>query len=310
MLAAYGLFALKITTTVIAILCLVGGIIALTKKRHGKLEVISLNKHKSLIKEQLTKELHQKKSKEKIKKTKVPKPSLFLLDFVGDIKASQVEELRHEITAIINSAQKDDEVLLRLESGGGTVNGYGLAAAQLQRLREKNIKLTVAIDKIAASGGYLMACVANEIIAAPFAIVGSIGVVAQLPNFHKLLKKHNIDVELLTAGEHKRTLTIFGENTTKGRKKFQEDLEQVHTNFTNHILSYRKKLDLKKIATGEHWLAIDAKELALIDNLQTSDDYIDEKLQKFNVFEIRMERKKPSLLQKLSLVAQEGRMLF
>lgn len=178
------------------------------------------------------------------------------------------------------------------------MNGYGLAASQLQRLRDRNIPLTVCIDKIAASGGYLMACVANRIIAAPFAIIGSIGVVAQLPNFHRWLKKHNIDVELLTAGEYKRTLTLFGENTEKGREKFQEDLEKIHDAFKSAVLSNRGQLNINQVSTGEHWLAKDAFDLKLVDSLKTSDDYLAEKMQDFNAFKIAVHGKK-SMMEKL-----------
>ncbi len=189
-------------------------------------------------------------------------------------------------------------MLIRLESPGGVVSGYGLAAAQLQRIRDKNIPLTVCIDKVAASGGYLMACVANTIIAAPFAIIGSIGVVAQMPNFHRWLKKNNIDVELLTAGEYKRTLTLFGENTEKGRQKFQEDLEQIHSAFRHYVLENRSQLDIDKVSTGEHWLATDAFELRLVDKLATSDDYLIKKMADYQAFKLAVQPKH-SLMSKL-----------
>ena len=221
------------------------------------------------------------------KKAAKDKPCLYVLEFNGDIKASQVEQLRDEITAILSIAEKHDEVLLKIESPGGSVNGYGLAASQLQRIRDKKIPLTISIDKIAASGGYLMACVANHIVAAPFAIIGSIGVVAQIPNFHRLLKKNDIDVELITAGEYKRTLTLFSENTDKARKKFQEDLEKIHEAFRDYVFTFRGALDIDKVSTGEHWLAKDAFELKLIDALQTSDDWILDRMKQFNVFQIK-----------------------
>ncbi|MDP3560078.1 MAG: protease SohB, partial [Legionellaceae bacterium] len=226
------------------------------------------------------------------------KPTLYVLDFDGDIKASQVENLRETITAVLSIATRKDEVVLRLKSPGGTVNGYGLAASQLQRIRDKNIPLTVCIDTIAASGGYLMASVAHTILAAPFAIIGSIGVVAQLPNFHRFLKNHQVDVELLTAGEYKRTLTLFGENTAKGREKFQEDLEAIHTLFKAYLQKNRPALDIAKVSTGEHWLAQDALHLHLVDDIKTSDDYLCEKLKDFNLFQVSIYQK-PTLSEKL-----------
>ena len=171
-------------------------------------------------------------------------------------------------------ANDKDEVFVRLESGGGMVHGYGLASSQLDRIKQNNIPLTIAVDKVAASGGYMMACVADKIISAPFAILGSIGVIAQLPNFHKLLKKHDVDFEQFTAGEFKRTVTMFGENTEKGREKFIEELEETHVLFKNYVSERRPELDLAKVATGEHWFGTKAKELGLVDEISTSDDYL------------------------------------
>ena len=296
-LAQYGMFLLKSLTLVIALLILVGGILSLGRKPKPKLEITSLNKQYDEINNRMQKEILGKKPKKK-KKDKTVKPSLFVLDFTGDIKASQTDQLREEITAILSIATKGDEVVLRLDSPGGSVNGYGLAASQLQRIRDKQIPLTVCIDKIAASGGYLMACVANHIIAAPFAIIGSIGVVAQMPNFHRWLKKNDIDIELLIAGEYKRTLTLFAENTDKGRKKFKEDLEKIHQQFREYVLNNRQQLDIDKVATGEHWLAVDAFNLRLVDALKTSDEYLNDKMQSFNGFKIAIHGKQ-TLIAKL-----------
>lgn len=289
----YGLFALETFTFVFAILFLAAGLSSMGKKNKDGLVVDSLDEAFSAIKKQMCKETHQKKTAQKKQKDKKDKPCRFVLDFKGDIAATQVEQLRQEVSALLAIATKKDEVVVRLESPGGSVNGYGLAAAQLQRIRDKHIPLTVCIDQVAASGGYLMACVANQIIAAPFAIVGSIGVVAQLPNFHRWLKKNNIDVELLTAGEYKRTLTLFGENTEAGRKKFQSDLEKIHTIFRNYILSNRHTLNIDEVSTGEHWLATDALALGLVDHLQTSDDYLQEHYESYRTYHVRLHAKQP-----------------
>ncbi|KTD30832.1 inner membrane peptidase [Legionella moravica] len=289
-LSEYGMFLLKCVTLVVAFLVLIAGIFSLGRKPKPKLEITSLNEQYEHIQTLMNKEILDKKP-EKKKKSKEKQPTLYVIDFSGDIKASQVEQLREEVTSILCIAKPEDEVLVRLDSPGGAVNGYGLAASQLQRIRDKNIPLTVCIDKVAASGGYLMACVANQIIAAPFAIIGSIGVVAQIPNFHRWLKKNDIDVELLTAGEYKRTLTLFAENTDKGRKKFQEDLEHIHTAFRNYVLANRSQLDMDKVSTGEHWLASDAFELSLVDKLCTSDDYLVEKMARYKAFKITVQPK-------------------
>lgn len=296
-LAQYGMFALKSFTIVIALLILIAGVLSLGRKPKPQLEITSLNKQREHVEHRMRKEVLGKKP-EKKKKDKKPRPSLYVLDFSGDIKASQVDQFRDEISAVLAIATPEDEVVIRLESPGGAVNGYGLAASQLQRIRDRKIPLTVCIDKMAASGGYLMACVANRIIAAPFAIIGSIGVVAQLPNFHRWLKKNDIDMELLTAGEYKRTLTLFAENTDKGRKKFQEDLEKIHDAFRNYVLENRQQLDIEKVATGEHWLAKDAFDLRLVDSLKTSDDYLSDKMATFNSFKITIHGKQ-SLAAKL-----------
>ncbi|GGI78806.1 protease SohB [Legionella impletisoli] len=300
-LAQYGLFALELFTVVIAILLLIAGILSMGRKPRPKLEIKSLNKHWKDIKETMQKEiLHEKpkKTKSKQKKEKKTQPALYVLDFAGDIKASQVEQFREEISAVLSVAEDGDEVVVRLESPGGAVNGYGLAASQLHRIRDRNIPLTICIDKVAASGGYLMACVANRIVAAPFAIIGSIGVVAQIPNFYRWLKKRDIDIELMTAGEYKRTLTLFAENTEKGRKKFQQELEVIHQSFRDYVLDNRQQLDIEKVATGEHWLAQDAFELRLVDLLKTSDEYIMDKLNEFNVYSIKIHGKQ-SLAEKI-----------
>ncbi len=203
-----------------------------------------------------------------------PRKRIFVLSFSGDMRASAVESLRQEVTAVLAQSRPGDEVLLRLDSSGGVVHGYGLAASQLDRLKQGGVRLVVAIDKVAASGGYMMAAVADEIIAAPFAIVGSIGVVASVPNFRRLLNKASIDVEHLTAGEYKRTLSLVGENTDKGREKFKAQLDETHELFKAFLAAHRPKLDLARVATGEHWYGTQALELGLVDGLGTSDDLL------------------------------------
>ena len=214
---------------------------------------------------------------------------VFVLDFNGDIEASAVENLREEVSAVLSVAGADDEVIVRLESAGGVVHGYGLAASQLKRIRERGVKLTVAVDKVAASGGYMMACIADQIIAAPFAVLGSIGVVAQIPNFNRLLKSQNIDVEMHTAGEYKRTLTMLGENTEAGREKFLEELEDVHELFKTFVAENRSKVDIAAVGTGEAWYGQRALERQLVDLLMTSDEYVIKKLKENAVYEVKYE---------------------
>jgi serine protease SohB len=230
------------------------------------------------------------------------KPSVFVLEFKGDIFATAVRNLREEVTAITAVAGKGDEVVIRLESAGGAVPHYGLAAAQLIRLREKAIKLTVCIDRIAASGGYMMACVADTIVAAPFAIIGSIGVVAQVPNLHRLLEKHDIDFQEMTAGEFKRTVSVFGEITERGRKKFQEELEDTHSLFKEFVKVHRPKLDVERVSTGEHWLARRGLDFGLVDELRTSDEVLVDRAGVANLYQVSFERPR-SLRERLGAMA-------
>jgi len=233
------------------------------------------------------------------------KPRVYVIDFDGDVEASEVESMREEITAILSAANKGDEVMVRLKSPGGMVHAYGLAASQLQRIRDAGYKLSITVDEVAASGGYMMACVADSIVAAPFAVLGSIGVVAELPNFHRLLKKANVDYEQHTAGDYKRTLTMFGENTSHGRDKFKQDLDETHELFKSFINQNRPQLDLDKVATGEHWYGTKAIELGLVDSLGTSDDWIMTALKDKDVFAVKYSIKKP-ISERLSVSLNRG----
>ncbi|WP_372076260.1 protease SohB [Vibrio amylolyticus] len=329
----YGLFLAKIATVVvaiIAILVIAKGVSSKGSAAKGELEITNLTEqHKERV-EQLEHHLHDEafikardkaekksekeknKSREKDIKKAVKEgeldskrePHLFVLDFNGSIDAKEVASLREEVTAILAVAREGDEVLLRLESGGGMVHGYGLASSQLDRIKAAGLPLSISVDKVAASGGYMMACIADKIISAPFAIVGSIGVIAQLPNFNKLLKKHDIEFEQLTAGEYKRTLTMFGENSDKAREKFKQELEDTHGLFKDFIRERRPALDLEKVATGEHWFGTQAKELGLVDEIKTSDDVVVEACKDKTVLSIHYVQKK-KITDKLAGVAGE-----
>lgn len=235
--------------------------------------------HKAKLKAEKSAKRHKNNEKQE-------KPRVFVIDFVGDIRASACDALAEQVTAILTQATPDDEVVVRLESSGGMVHSYGLASSQLQRIRDKGIPLTVCVDKVAASGGYMMACIANKLLAAPFAVIGSIGVVAQIPNINRLLKKHDIDFEMLTAGEYKRTLTVLGENTEKGRQKFQQEIQETHDLFKDFVAENRSGLDMGIVATGEVWFGKKALEKGLIDAVQTSDDYLFQRHQDADLYKI------------------------
>ena len=307
-LAAYGLFLAQLAT--FAVLLLIVVLLVISSRRGSRadgLVVEHLNRRFEESADELrriidgkgrfkkaTKARRKERKRDEHARAKQDKqrPRTFVLDFKGDLRANAAASLREEVSAVLRVARPDDQVLLRLENPGGTVHEHGFAASQLLRLKQRGLKLLVAVDKVAASGGYLMACVADRLIAAPFAIVGSIGVLAQLPNFHRLLEEKGIDFEQVTAGRFKRTLTMFGKNTPEGREKLQQELEEVHELFQNQIREYRPQVDLERVATGEHWYGIRALELKLVDELRTSDDVLLEAAEVRDLYHLAYKRRR------------------
>ncbi len=312
----YALFVIKTLTVMLVLIVLSAVIISMTlRKRHesGRLKLTNLGERYRTMKHDMQlgrmkprqqkfwHKAYKKKESLKAKREKKnfksgmsapQKPVLYVIDFKGGIEANEVASLREEISAVLAVAAPQDQVLVRLESRGGVVHGYGLAASQLQRLRDREIGLTVVIDKVAASGGYMMACVANHIVAAPFAIIGSIGVVAQIPNFHRLLQRNDIDIELHTAGQYKRTLTLLGENSEEGRQKFRADLNRTHHLFKEFVHQMRPELNIEQVATGEHWYGTEALEKGLIDAINTSDDIIINHIDEYDVIAVHYAHRK------------------
>jgi len=315
-----GLFAVKTLLIVGGILTVAGFLFQLASRTRAHLphlDVEKLNERYRSYRHNLSHHLFGKKEHKRIVKEEKKalkeaddkiKPRVFVLDFEGDIRASQAQELREEVTAVLSVASPEkDEVVVRLESGGGLVTSYGLAASQLARLREKKIKLTICVDKVAASGGYMMACVADRIIAAPFAVVGSIGVIAQVPNLNRVLRRHDVDYREVTAGEFKRTVTIFGEITEPGMAKFREQIEGTHQLFKKFVQNNRPGIDLGKVATGEHWYALEALELGLVDQIMTSDEYLLTRSQEAELFRIRYQDRKKLIDRVSEAVAESAR---
>lgn len=316
LLSEYGLFLAKIATVVVAIAVVAILIVNLTqrKRQRGELRITRLSEQYKEMQEEMAvalldepqqklwhkaqkkkHKLEAKEAKAKVKRgesTSPTKSRVYVLDFKGSMDAHEVGSLREEITAVLTLAKPEDRVVLRLESPGGVVHGYGLAASQLQRLRDKQIPLTVSVDKVAASGGYMMACVAETIVAAPFAIIGSIGVVAQIPNFNRFLKGKEIDIELHTAGQFKRTLTLLGENTEEGRQKFRESLNETHDLFKGFVHQMRPQLDIEQVATGEHWYGTQALEKGLVDAVGTSDELLLGLFENHEVIGLRYQQRK------------------
>jgi serine protease SohB len=308
-LADYGVFLAELVTLVGLVLVVILVSIA-SARRVGEREGLTI-KHLNEQMEQTAKLLKRillpkdefkrevkaaakaRKERRRAKAKGAPRKRIFVLDFKGDIRASATASLREEISAILSVAQDGDEVLLRLENAGGTVHEHGLAASQLLRLKARGLRLLIAVDKIAASGGYLMACVADRLMAAPFAIVGSIGVIAQLPNFHRLLEERGVDFEQITAGRYKRTLTLFGENTDEGRQKLKQELEDVHALFKAQIAAQRPQVELERVASGEHWYGTQALDLKLVDELRTSDDYLLAAAAECDLYHVAFKRRRP-----------------
>lgn len=308
-LTDYLTFLAKTFTVIVAVLIPIVAIaaVAARQREHKKehLEVNHVNRRfeamsntidsvhlpKKIFKEKIKKQKKERKSIAKQTSEPADRKRIYVFKFEGDMEASEIDRLREEITAVLTLKEVPDEVVVKVESRGGIVHGYGLAASQLTRIVDKKIPLTVSVDKVAASGGYLMACVANKIIAAPFAIVGSVGVLAQIPNFHRALKKRDIDYEEFTAGEYKRTVGIFSEPTEKGKAKFKEEIEDVHQLFKDFVKTNRPQVDVDKIATGEHWYGTRALDLNLVDELRTSDDYLLAASEDSDIYEVRYVRK-------------------
>ena len=334
----YGLFLAKVATLVVAFLVVLGALISAGSRGkrganagRGQISIVRVNDElddmrdairKSVLDEtqfkhlhKMEKKRHKQEEKERKKQLKAVlkltdenievefKKRVYIIDFNGDVEASEVENLREEVTTILSLATSRDEVLLRLESPGGMVHAYGLASSQLLRIRDKGIPLTICVDKVAASGGYMMACLASTLIAAPFAILGSIGVLVQLPNFHRLLHKHDVDYETISAGEFKTTLTTFGEITSKGREKVKEDVEEMHALFKNWVKEHRPAVEIDAIATGETWVGIQALERNMVDAIMTSDECIVAACDEADVFQVSYEIRR-SIGDKLGAVIQ------
>lgn len=305
--------AVTVLIVIVVVLSVATSLRSRGRTKAGELHVSSLNEFYTDLKENIEYNVLDKAQLKAIKKANkaklqhdkkaaVEKKRVYVLNFDGDMQASAADNLRHEITALLSVAKPTDEVVLRLESGGGMVHSYGLASSQLARIRDAQIPLTVCVDKVAASGGYMMACIGDKILSAPFAAIGSIGVVAQIPNIHRLLKKNNIDVEILTAGDYKRTLTMLGENTEPAREKFKQELQTTHDLFKQFVARFRPQLDIDAVATGEVWLGTDAQRLALVDELQTSDEYISKQADEADIYLLEFTHKK-SLQERVGLSA-------
>lgn len=200
--------------------------------------------------------------------------NVFVIDYVGSMMASEVVYLTAKIDAIILKSNKDDEVVINITSPGGAVSGYGLVASQIKRLKTAGLKITATVDTVAASGGYMAAVVSDEIIAAPFAMVGSIGVVANVMIYEELLKNIGIQTNVYTSGDSKRTVVPSRVPNAEEEAKLEAQLEEIHSRFKDHVLSFRPDIDEDKVFTGQAFLAADAINFGLVDKIGTSDELL------------------------------------
>ncbi len=306
--AEYALFVAELIT-IVAVLLLGAAVLVAIGRRGAHPEAIvvrhlnrQLEEHADVLRRAVHgkdgfRKLLKRRAKERKKQRRdgTEKPRVFVIDFKGDLRASAAASLRHEVSAVLAVATDKDKVLVRLENSGGTVQDHGFAASQLERIKRRGIPLVVAVDKVAASGGYLMACVADRIIAAPFAVVGSIGVLVQLPNFNRLLEGKGVDFEQVTAGRYKRTLTMFGKNTDEGREKMKEELEEIHELFKRQIAEHRPQVDIDTVSTGEHWYGAKALERKLVDELASSDDWLLDAAKESDVYQVTYKRRRQLL---------------
>ena len=306
-LLEYGLFLAEAVTVVIAVGVIVALIAAAARKQPPAegIKVERLNEHYDDLAVPLREKVLSAKdfkaglkARKKARKAAAkgegePRKRIFVLDFKGDLRASAGRALREEVSAVLAVAADGDQVLVRLENAGGMVHEHGFAASQLHRLKARGLEITVAVDKVAASGGYMMACIGDHVLAAPFAILGSIGVLAQVPNVHRLLREKGVDFEQFKGGRYKRTVTVFGENTDEDRAKFQEEIDEIHTLFKQFVAEHRPSLDLERAATGEHWFGRDALEVGLCDAIGTSDDWLMARREDSDLLRVHLHERKP-----------------
>jgi serine protease SohB len=320
-IAAFVLKALIIVAAIGGLVFLIARLARSSEPKDEEIKVRSLNERYDDMRDAMNAELLDKKQRKALAKARKKEAKaakarrdqkagrrIYVLAFKGDMRASAVKRLGSEIDAILTVARPGtDDVVLRLQSPGGTVTGYGLAAAEILRLRERKIKVIASVDQVAASGGYMMACAADRIVAAPFAVVGSIGVVAPVPNLHRLLKRNEIDFEEMTAGEFKRSVSLLGEITPAGREHFRGKLEDTHGAFKHFVQQCRPNVDIDKVANGDHWLASEALALGLVDELSTGDEYLFRARDGARLYEVSTAARKTLVQQLLSGIGGAAR---
>lgn len=162
-------------------------------------------------------------------------------------------------------------VALQINSPGGSAAQSHLIFQRIRALAdEKKIPVFAFVEDVAASGGYMIACAADEIVCDPSSIVGSIGVVGGSFGFEKLIDKIGVERRLYTSGENKAMLDPFLPEKAEDVAKLKAIQKDIHEHFIALVKSRRgDKLDSRESAlfTGEYWTGSRAKELGLIDSI-------------------------------------------
>ena len=220
------------------------------------------------------------------------KSNLYYLEFEGDIQASEAAKLKQEILVCLQVAKPTDVFLILVESSGGSVSNYGDLYSVMEMIKKRGHTLWVAIDRVAASGGYLISLPADKIFATPFALIGSIGVLSEVPNFGGLLDKYGVKMEEYTAGERKMNISMFRENGEEQKEHHRKKLGKIHELFKAQLVKYRggliekKGVDIGELMEGDFWMGENAFELGLVDELKSSVEILLDEKDHFNILKV------------------------
>jgi len=180
----------------------------------------------------------------------------------------------------LKQAERDENVkaiILNINSPGGPVIDADILYMKIRDLAKKKVVVAL-LDRVAASGGYYVACAANKIISHPLTLTGSIGVVMDYINLQGLLeKKLGVEMGVIKSGRYKDIGSPFRPMDTSERKMLQELVDAAHRRFVENI-STSRRIPVKKLAPicdGRIYSGEQAKELGLVDELGTLDEAIE-----------------------------------
>ncbi len=199
-------------------------------------------------------------------------PRVSVVSLAGTIASGSRGQLNDaSLGALIDKAFRKgspDAVALVINSPGGSPVQSALIASRIRRLAgEKNIPVHAFVEDVAASGGYWLACAADDIWADGGSIIGSIGVISAGFGAQVLLERQGIERRVHTAGKSKSQLDPFVAQKPDDVKRLKAILNDMHELFITHVKTRRgdKLLMGEELFTGEFWLAAKAQELGLID---------------------------------------------